>query len=283
MATLRELIERMATDAAFAKEVRADADRIGSAHGLSPAELDLLRSLTDGSAGGPEALAERLSKSGLSFGGGLMGLLGPAEIIGPDDPAISDSSTTSISDSTVSGPIDADLGGASTESDSLAVSAPQKVSVAALPTLSGHSLLGPDTSTLGPAMAVPAGIIGADYGTDGDGAAVIGCNSLDGGGVALMFCNEMDGDGVAAILCNAHADQGSAAILCCARDDEGLAMIQCCARDDEGLVAIQCNDMDGDGVGAIECNGFVDSDNESAILCNGARNVDDPTLKSEAG
>ena len=78
MATLRELVERMATDAAFATEVRADPDRIGLAHRLSAAEIDMLRSLTDGSSGGPEALAERLSKSGLSFGGGLMGLLGTA-------------------------------------------------------------------------------------------------------------------------------------------------------------------------------------------------------------
>jgi hypothetical protein len=69
---LRDLVARMATDPAFAEQVRADPSGVAASHALTVEEVEALGQLSDGSgATGPSMLDARLSKSSLLFGGGL--------------------------------------------------------------------------------------------------------------------------------------------------------------------------------------------------------------------
>src|SRR5215470_11565604 len=69
---LRDLVAHMATDPAFAEQVRADPAGVAAAHGLTVEQVVSLGQLGDGSgSAGPSMLDARLSKSSLFFGGGL--------------------------------------------------------------------------------------------------------------------------------------------------------------------------------------------------------------------
>lgn len=66
---LQDLVIRMATDAAFAENVRMDPAGALGGFDLTPDEIGQLTSLTGDSAGGVQGLATRQSKSGLLFMG----------------------------------------------------------------------------------------------------------------------------------------------------------------------------------------------------------------------
>ena len=69
---LRDLVSRMATDPAFAAQVRSDPQGTAASYGLTREQVDQLNGLVAAEAGaGPSMLDARLSKSSLFFGGGL--------------------------------------------------------------------------------------------------------------------------------------------------------------------------------------------------------------------
>jgi hypothetical protein len=70
----RQVIADMATDPALAERVRNDPDAVAREYGLNVDDMAVLRALrTDAGGAGPDVLDERLSKSGLFFGGALHG------------------------------------------------------------------------------------------------------------------------------------------------------------------------------------------------------------------
>ncbi len=69
---LRDLVSRMATDPAFAAQVRSDPQATAKSYGLTREQVDQLNGLVAAEAGtGPSMLDARLSKSSLFFGGGF--------------------------------------------------------------------------------------------------------------------------------------------------------------------------------------------------------------------
>ena len=78
MSGIRDVVARMAADAAFAERVRSHPDEVAQQYGLSSDEIDKVRSLAEADAqSGPEPLGVRLSKSGIT-GGVLAGFLAGA-------------------------------------------------------------------------------------------------------------------------------------------------------------------------------------------------------------
>lgn len=70
MSGIRDVIARMATDAAFAEHVRSHPEEVAQQYGLSAEELTKVRGLAATEPGtGPSALGPRLSKSGIGAGG----------------------------------------------------------------------------------------------------------------------------------------------------------------------------------------------------------------------
>lgn len=70
---LRQVVARLATEPALAAELDADPDAFGREHQLTVDEVATLRALRrpGTAAGGPLRLRERLSRSGMGFGGTL--------------------------------------------------------------------------------------------------------------------------------------------------------------------------------------------------------------------
>jgi hypothetical protein len=69
---LRDLVSRLATDPAFAEQVRSDPQGTAASYGLTREQVDQLNGLVAAEPGaGPSMLDARLSKSSLFFGGGF--------------------------------------------------------------------------------------------------------------------------------------------------------------------------------------------------------------------
>ena len=81
MSGIREVIARMAADAAFAEQVRSHPDEVAQQYGLSTDEIEKVLGLADAeSPAGPAPLGPRLSRSGIGAGGvlSLLSSLGDA-------------------------------------------------------------------------------------------------------------------------------------------------------------------------------------------------------------
>ena len=81
MSGIRDVVARMAADAAFAEHVRSHPDEVAQQYGLSTDEIEKVLALADAeSPAGPAPLGQRLSRSGIGAGGmlSLLSSLGDA-------------------------------------------------------------------------------------------------------------------------------------------------------------------------------------------------------------
>jgi hypothetical protein len=83
---LRDVVARLATEPALAAELDADPDAFGRTHRLTVDEVATLRALRrpGTTAGGPVRLRERLSRSGMGFGGTLGALADDVDLDAPE-------------------------------------------------------------------------------------------------------------------------------------------------------------------------------------------------------